>query len=295
MFLYAICNGEIGPGTTVTEASSGSTAVSEAYFARMLGLPFVAVMARTTSLEKVALIEREGGTCHLVDDPAAVYDTARAIANATSGHYLDQFTHAERATDWRGNNNIAESIFEQMGHERHPVPTWVVVGAGTGGTSATIGRFVRYRALSTQVAVVDPENSAFLMAFQERSTEGARGSRIEGIGRPRVEPSFLPHRRGPDDRDPRRGVDRGDAVPPGPDRDPGRRVDRHEPVRVAADRVRDAGRRGAREHRHAACATRASGTSGPTPTTAGWPSQGLELEPYLEVLDRAWTTGEWTG
>ena len=147
LFLYAICNGEIGPGTTVTEASSGSTAVSEAYFARMLGLPFVAVMARTTSLEKVALIEREGGTCHLVDDPSAVYDTARSIANATSGHYLDQFTHAERATDWRGNNNIAESIFEQMGHERHPVPTWVVVGAGTGGTSATIGRFVRYRAL----------------------------------------------------------------------------------------------------------------------------------------------------
>ncbi len=79
-----------------------------------------------------------------------------------------------------------------MAHERHPVPAWVVVGAGTGGTSATIGRFVRYRGLSTQVAVVDPENSAFLMAFQERPTDGARGSRIEGIGRPRVEPSFMP-------------------------------------------------------------------------------------------------------
>ena len=202
LFLYAICNGEIGPGTTVTEASSGSTAVSEAYFARMLGLPFVAVMARTTSPQKIALIEREGGTCHLVDDPAAVYDTARAIANATSGHYLDQFTHAERATDWRGNNNIAESIFEQMAHERHPVPTWVVVGAGTGGTSATIGRYVRYRGLATRIAVVDPENSAFLMAFQERSTEGARGSRIEGIGRPRRRAELPAHRGRPDDRDP---------------------------------------------------------------------------------------------
>ena len=35
---------------------------------------------------------------------------------------MDQFTYAERATDWRGNNNIAESIFEQMALERHPVP-----------------------------------------------------------------------------------------------------------------------------------------------------------------------------
>ena len=74
---------------------------------------------------------------------------------------MDQFTYAERATDWRGNNNIAESIFEQMALERHPIPTWVVVGAGTGGTSATIGRFVRYQQVATKVCVVDPENSAF--------------------------------------------------------------------------------------------------------------------------------------
>src|SRR3712207_9585104 len=47
LFLYGLCNGEITEGSTVVEASSGSTAVSEAYFARMLGLPFVAVMPRT--------------------------------------------------------------------------------------------------------------------------------------------------------------------------------------------------------------------------------------------------------
>src|SRR5690606_13017379 len=74
LFLHALCNGEIREGSTIIEASSGSTAVSEAFFARMLGLPFVAVMHRGTSPEKIALIEREGGTCHLVDDPAAVYD-----------------------------------------------------------------------------------------------------------------------------------------------------------------------------------------------------------------------------
>ena len=64
---------------------------------------------------------------------------------------MDQFTHAERATDWRGNNNIAESIFQQLGEERHPVPAGVVMSAGTGGTTATIGRYIRYKRHTTQL------------------------------------------------------------------------------------------------------------------------------------------------
>src|SRR5205085_7219015 len=67
LLLYGLVNGQIGPDTTLIEASSGSTAVSEAYFARMLGLEFVAVMPRKTSREKVALIEFYGGKCHFVD------------------------------------------------------------------------------------------------------------------------------------------------------------------------------------------------------------------------------------
>src|SRR3954463_3130189 len=161
LFLYALCNGWIGPTTTVVEASSGSTAVSEAYFARMLGLPFIAVMPASTSKEKISLIEFHGGQCHLVEDPSKVVLEARWLADDRRGHYMDQFTYAERATDWRGNNNIAESIFQQLELERHPVPAWIVIGAGTGGTSATIGRFLRYRRYQTRLCVVDPENSAF--------------------------------------------------------------------------------------------------------------------------------------
>ncbi len=194
LFLYALCNGWIHRGSTVVEASSGSTAVSEAYFAKLLGLPFVAVMPAGTSAEKIALIEFQGGRCHLVDDPATIYDEARRLAEETGGHYMDQFTYAERATDWRGNNNIAESIFGQLSREPHPVPSWIVVGAGTGGTSATIGRYLRYQRHDTRLCVVDPENSAFLEGWMrdDASYEIHTASRIEGIGRPRMEPSFLP-------------------------------------------------------------------------------------------------------
>jgi cysteine synthase A len=193
LFLYGLCNGWIREGTTIVEASSGSTAVSEAYFARFLELPFIAVMPASTSHEKVALIEAEGGVCHLVDDPTAVYAEAQRFATERNGHYLDQFTYAERATDWLGNNNIAEAIFEQMALETHPVPSWIVVGAGTGGTSATIGRYVRYRRSTTRLCVVDPEHSVFYSHWARDPTAfTGRPSRIEGIGRQRLEPSFIP-------------------------------------------------------------------------------------------------------
>ncbi len=192
LFLYALCNGLIHKGSTVVEASSGSTAVSEAYFARLLGLPFIAVMTRNTSPEKIAQIEFYGGRCHWVDSAAQVYDEAHRLAVETGGHYMDQFTYAERATDWRGNNNIAESMFSQMAHERHPVPRWIVVGAGTGGTSATIGRYVRYQRHDSQLCVADPVGSVF--GDYHRTGDASLtsvGSCIEGIGRPRVEASFI--------------------------------------------------------------------------------------------------------
>ena len=192
LFLYALCNGWVQDGSTIVEASSGSTAVSEAYFARLLGLPFIAVMTRNTSPEKIAQIAFYGGRCHLVDSAAEVYAQAQALALQTGGHYMDQFTYAERATDWRGNNNIAESMFSQMARERHPVPRWVVVGAGTGGTSATIGRYIRYQRFATQVCVPDPAGSVFGDYFRSGNASlTGLGSRIEGIGRPRVEASFI--------------------------------------------------------------------------------------------------------
>ncbi|PWI41744.1 PLP-dependent cysteine synthase family protein [Streptomyces sp. ICBB 8177] len=194
LFLYGLCNGWIRPGKPVIEASSGSTAVSEAYFAHLIGVPFIAVMPRTTSREKQRLIEFQGGRCHLVDDARTIYEVSARLARETGGHYMDQFTYAERATDWRGNNNIAESIYQQLRRERHPEPAWIVATAGTGGTSATIGRYVHYQQYDTRICVADPENSCFFDGWVsgDADVDCERGSRIEGIGRPRMEPSFVP-------------------------------------------------------------------------------------------------------
>ncbi|EGR2506729.1 PLP-dependent cysteine synthase family protein [Vibrio cholerae] len=194
LFLYGLCNGWIGPETTIIESSSGSTAVSEAYFARLLGLPFIAVMPKCTARKKIEQIQFYGGKAHLVERSDQIYAESHRLAKELKGHYMDQFTYAERATDWRGNSNIADSIFSQMQMEQHPVPSWIVMSPGTGGTSATIGRFIRYQQYNTKLCVVDPENSVFYDYYRTRNAELTRdcGSKIEGIGRPRVEPSFIP-------------------------------------------------------------------------------------------------------
>ena len=199
LFLYALANGWLREGCPVIEASSGSTAVSEAYFARLLGLPFIAVIPRGTSPEKVAAIEFHGGRCHWVESACGLDAAAQALACQTGGHFMDQFTYAERATDWRANNNIAESIFRQMAEEPHPVPAWIVCSPGTGGTAATLGRYVRYRRHPTRILCVDPEISVFFdgyrAALENRCWQTlaiSGGSRVEGIGRPKVEASFIP-------------------------------------------------------------------------------------------------------
>jgi len=79
------------------------------------------------------------------------------------------------------------------------VPRWIVCGPGTGGTSATLGRFVRYRRHPTRILCADPEHSVFFEFYRsalagtpDRGLSLDRGSAIEGIGRPRVEASFIP-------------------------------------------------------------------------------------------------------
>src|SRR3546814_2560629 len=60
LFLYALCNGRLQAGQAVVDASSGSTAISEAWFARLLGLPFVAVMPACTAPPKIEAVRALG-------------------------------------------------------------------------------------------------------------------------------------------------------------------------------------------------------------------------------------------
>src|SRR5438477_377311 len=113
------------------------------------------------AVEKLNADVQRSSDTHLISLPLPAFPEIQL-------YFMDESTHAERATDWRGNNNIAESIFIQMALEPNPVPRWIVCGAGTGGTSATLGRYVRYRCFDTRICVVDPVNSVFADYYRTR-------------------------------------------------------------------------------------------------------------------------------
>lgn len=186
--------GKITEDTILVEASSGSTAVSEAYFARLLGLRFVAVVPEKTSPRKLETIASYGGEIHPVHDPSEVYRIAENLGAQPNWYYVNQFANASSIHHHsEDGTSLVGSIFHQLGYERFPIPKWVVVGAGTGGTSAGISEYCRTKKHDTQVAVVDPDGSVFYEAWKtgQRDLKGI-GSNIEGIGRPRVEPAFQP-------------------------------------------------------------------------------------------------------
>jgi cysteine synthase A len=65
LFRYALCNGWLMSGAPAIEASSRFAAISAAYFARLRGLPFIAVLPASTSKEKIAQIACSAGQSHL--------------------------------------------------------------------------------------------------------------------------------------------------------------------------------------------------------------------------------------
>jgi cysteine synthase A len=146
----------------VVEASSGSTAISEAWYAKHLGIRFIAVVPKLTSQDKKDAIERLGGEVVNVDDPEKIYPVAQQIANdpTNPGHYMDQFTNAERAYDWH-RGGLAQEIFDQVFEQEKDDPTWFVMGGGTGGTAAVFSRYARANNKPTTVCMPDPEGSAF--------------------------------------------------------------------------------------------------------------------------------------
>ncbi|MCS7475671.1 PLP-dependent cysteine synthase family protein [Umezawaea endophytica] len=192
LLVDALHRGLIDEGTPLVEATSGNLAVAEAHFARLLGLPFTAVVPRRTGRAKLARIEERGGRWHPVDPPLAVYDRARRLAADTGGHYLDHLEHLGGAVDRDGPENLAAEILRDLDRIGGPAPAWIVAGVGTGATSRAIGRHLRRTGSPTRTAVVDSENSAYFPGWATGCDDYATGmpSKVEGIGRPRIEAPF---------------------------------------------------------------------------------------------------------
>lgn len=194
--MSALVDGVIGPETHLYESSSGNTAIGEAYFAKVLGLPYTAVMRPGVSDSKHKALKKHGGNIAIT--PAGVSPLAHVqslIAASPNAYDINQFANTQKALDFfdadpEQSMSMAGEIFRQLRAEPMNCPEWFVAGAGTGGTATSIARYLRKwadfggRSCAPRLAVVDPEDSVILDWYLSgnETLRVSGNSRIEGIG-----------------------------------------------------------------------------------------------------------------
>lgn len=198
LFLYVLINGWLCEGCLVIEVFSGFIVVFEVYFVCLLGLFFIVVILVMILLEKIVVIEFQGGSCYLVECVCDLNCDLEKFVCDIGGYFMDQFIYVECVIDWCVNNNIVEFIFKQMVEELYLVLEWIVCSFGMGGIVVMLGCYVSYCCYDICIFCVDLEVLVFYDGYCvvlvgqlwcELICSG--GLWVEGIGWLWVEFSFI--------------------------------------------------------------------------------------------------------
>lgn len=169
--------GQLGPGGTVIEATSGNTGIGLALVCRAKGYRCVLTMPASMSLERRQLLEALGAEIVLTEPESQMTGAiakAHEIAKATPGSFVpSQFDNP--ANPRVHEESTAGEILEALASLGVAGPVALVAGVGTGGTISGVGRVLRERYPSARIIAVEPESSATI-------SRGERGpSKIQGL------------------------------------------------------------------------------------------------------------------
>ncbi len=172
MIEAAEASGELKPGQTVVEATSGNTGIGLAMVCARKGYPLVVTMAESFSVERRKLLRFLGAKVVLT--PASEKGTgmvkkAEELAEEHGWFIPRQFENPENANvHYR---TTAREILGDLGEE--PLFAWVS-GFGTGGTLLGVSRALRELSPETRVVAAEPDNSPVLGSGipQARDAEG---------------------------------------------------------------------------------------------------------------------------
>jgi len=184
--------GELKPGGTIVEATSGNTGVGLAIAAALKGYKTIFVMPDKMSNEKILLLRAHGAkvvitpTAVAPDDPASYYEVAKRFVRETPNAVLANQYH-------NPDNPLTHemSTGPELWDQTDGKVTDVIIGMGTGGTITGVGRYLKSKNPNIQIVGVDIEGSILTEIWQNKGKipNGAypKTYKVEGIGE-----DFLP-------------------------------------------------------------------------------------------------------
>ena len=175
--------GELRPGGTIVEGTSGNTGVGLAIAAALKGYRCVFTMPDKMSQEKVRLLKAFG---------AEVVITPTAVPPDHPDNYVMKAKQIARETP---NAVLANQFYNDINPEAHYSTTgpeiWqqtegrvthLVVGAGTGGTVSGAGKYLKEKNSKIRVVAGDPVGSLYTHYHRSRALGDGHPYKVEGIG-----------------------------------------------------------------------------------------------------------------
>jgi cysteine synthase A len=166
--------GEIGPGATIVEATSGNTGIGLAFVAAAKGYKCTLVMPDTMSVERRKLLEALGAKLLLTPGPKGIKEAQRVAqeyAEQTPGAWLSrQFDNPANVKIHR------ETTAREILRDTEGKLDGFVAGVGTGGTISGVGEVLKKEAPHVLVGAVEPVESQLLRGGTHSP------HKIQGIG-----------------------------------------------------------------------------------------------------------------
>ena len=174
--------GDIRPGDTIVEATAGNTGLGLALVAAQKGYHLVLVLPDKMSQEKIFNLRAMGAEVVLTRSdvgrghPEYYQDLGRRIAGERGAYFINQFGNPDNPLAHE--TTTAPEILEQMGGDLDAI----VLGVGSSGTVAGIGKYLKEHAPSVDIILADPVGSV-LTDYINKGVLGESGSwLVEGIG-----------------------------------------------------------------------------------------------------------------
>ncbi|MFP5518451.1 MAG: PLP-dependent cysteine synthase family protein [Bdellovibrionia bacterium] len=176
--------GELKPGGTIVEATSGNTGVGLAMVAAIKGYRCIFVMPEKMSEEKRSILRGYGAKVVITpmgvepEHPLSHYSVAKTIAQKTpNSFYVNQYNNADNPE--RHYRTTGPEIWQQMDGK---VDVFVG-GAGTGGTLTGCGRYLKEKNPNIKVVCADPVGSILYDLYYSGKVVTPPGSyQVEGVG-----------------------------------------------------------------------------------------------------------------